>query len=394
MSSHPLDAWALDPDVRHLNHGSFGAVPRVALDALRELRTEMEGNPCRWFRGLPERVAPARAELARHLRVTPDTLALVPNASAGVSTVLGGVELPAGSEVLLTDHSYGAVTMGVRRAAERAGARVRTLHIPLDATPEDIAARFADALRDSAAPTSLVVVDQVTSATARLFPVADIAAHAHAAGALVLVDGAHAPGMLADPVADAGEADFWVGNLHKWPCAPRGTAALVARGDLAQRLYPLTDSWGAPYPFPERFDHQGTLDLTPWLAAPRSLDFVEERFGWDTARHRMAELAGQAQKLLADALGVDTAAVDGSPAPAMRLVPLPEGTATDQDAAHALQHHIADAIGCETAVTTWNGRGFLRLSAHLYNDLDDYAYLADRLPAALAQFSGRHVHSG
>ncbi|MCX5536980.1 aminotransferase class V-fold PLP-dependent enzyme [Streptomyces sp. NBC_00006] len=384
MSSHPLDAWALDPDVRHLNHGSFGAVPRVTLDELRALRTEMETNPCRWFRGLPERVARARTDIARYLRVAPDTLALVPNASAGISTVLSSLELPPGSEVLLTDHSYGAVTMGVTRAAERAGARVRTLHIPLDATPAQIAALFADALGDTGAPTSLVVVDQITSATARLFPVADIVAHAHAAGALVLVDGAHAPGMLADPLADAGEADFWVGNLHKWPCAPRGTAALVSRGDRAQRLHPLTDSWGAPYPFPERFDQQGTVDLTPWLAAPRSLDFIEERFGWDAARRDMAELAGEAQQLLADALGVDTGPVGGSPAPAMRLVPLPDGAASDQDAAHALGRHLADTIGCETAVTTWNGRGFLRLSAHLYNDRKDYAYLADQLPTALA----------
>lgn len=154
MSSHPLDAWALDPDVRHLNHGSFGAVPRVTLDELRALRTEMETNPCRWFRGLPERVARARTDIARYLRVAPDTLALVPNASAGISTVLSSLELPPGSEVLLTDHSYGAVTMGVTRAAERAGARVRTLHIPLDATPAQIAALFADALGDTGAPTS------------------------------------------------------------------------------------------------------------------------------------------------------------------------------------------------------------------------------------------------
>ncbi|MET8473582.1 aminotransferase class V-fold PLP-dependent enzyme [Streptomyces sp. NPDC006422] len=387
LDAHPLDAWALDPHVRHLNHGSFGAVPRVTLDALRELRTEMDANPCRWFRALPERVALARAEIARYLRVSPEALALVPNASAGISTVLGSLDLPAGSEVLLTDHSYGAVTMGVRRAAERTGAHVRTLHVPLDATPEEIAALFADALGDTARPTSLVVVDQVTSATARLFPVADIAAHAHAAGALVLVDGAHAPGMLADPLGDAGDADFWVGNLHKWPCAPRGTAALVARGDLAQRLHPVIDSWGAPYPFPERFDQQGTVDLAPWLAAPRSLDFVEERFGWDAARHHMGELAGEAQRLLADTLDADTSTVGGSPAPAMRLVPLPAGVAADQDAAHALQRHLADATACETAITTWNGHGFLRVSAHLYNDGKDYAHLADTLPAALAASS-------
>lgn len=384
MPSRLMDDWVLDPGVRHLNHGSFGAVPRTTLEELRALRAEMEADPDRWFRLLPDRVARARAEIARFLRTGPETLALVPNASAGVSTVLHSLDLPPGSEILLTDHTYGAVGMGAARAAARAGARVRTLHVPLAATAEEITARFADALGDTEAPTALLVVDQITSPTARLLPVADIVRHAHAAGALVLVDGAHAPGMLADPLAAAGDADFWVGNLHKWPCAPRGTAALVARGAQAQRLFPLTDSWGAPDPFPHRFDRQGTLDATPWLAAPRSAAFIEELCGWETARERMTGLADEAQRMLADVLGADTTTVGGSPAPAMRLVPLPEGAAANQDAAHALQRHISDTTGCETAVTSWQGRGFLRLSAHLYNDLADYAQLADALPAALA----------
>lgn len=377
------DDWALDPAVRHLNHGSFGAVPRAALDRQRSLQREMETNPDRWFRGLPERVARARTAVAHHLRTDPGTVALVPNASAGVSTVLDAVELPPGSEVLLTDHTYGAVAMGAARAAARAGARVRTLHVPLEANAEQITTLFADALEDPAARTALVIVDQVTSPTARLLPVEDIVRHAHAAGARVLVDGAHAPGMLADPLALAGQADYWVGNMHKWPCAPRGTAALVARGSTAQDLRPLTDSWGAPDPFPERFDQQGTVDLTAWLAAPHAMDLVEKRYGWDRARRHMDRLAGEAQQLVASALGADLTGVTVGEAPAMRLVPLPPGTATDQDSAHALQRHISGTTGCETAVTCWRGHGYLRLSAHLYNDRSDYVYLAERLPAAL-----------
>ncbi|MEU1803197.1 aminotransferase class V-fold PLP-dependent enzyme [Streptomyces sp. NPDC019937] len=375
-----LSHWALDPSVRHLNHGSFGAVPRVALTRQQTLREEMETNPDAWFRTLPERVGEARAALARRLRVPAEATALVPNASAGVSTVLNSLALPRGSEVLVTDHAYGAVAMGVARAAARAGARTRTLHIPLTATADEIAAVFAAALTPA---TSLVVVDQITSATARLFPVAEITRLAHAAGAKVLVDGAHAPGMLADPVGASGDADFWVGNLHKWCCAPRGTAALVARGADAQDLWPLTDSWGAPYPFPRRFDDQGTVDLTAWLAAPRALEFIEERYGWDTARAGMTKLAEVAQGILADALGADPAEVAGAPAPAMRLVPLPAGVATDHEASHAVQRHIAAVTGCETAITSWGGRGFLRLSAHVYNTVADYEHLAERLPECL-----------
>ncbi|MET7761804.1 aminotransferase class V-fold PLP-dependent enzyme [Streptomyces sp. NPDC005355] len=387
MTDQPLTDqphWTLDPSVVHLNHGSFGAVPRTVQAAQRALREEMEANPDTWFRELPGRVGRARAAVGRFLRVPADRTALVPNASAGVSTVLAGLALPRGGEVLLTDHAYGAVAMGAARAAERAGARVRTLHIPLEATAGEIAAVFDGALSGA---TALVVVDQITSATARLFPVAEITRLAHAAGARVLVDGAHAPGMLADPVGLAGGADFWVGNLHKWCCAPRGTAALVARGPEAQSLWPLTDSWGFPHPFPRRFDEQGTGDHTAWLAAPRSLEFIDEAYGWDAARDRMTKLAEVAQGLLADALHADLTAVGGSEAPAMRLVPLPAGLATDHPTAQALQRRIAAGTGCETAITSWNGRGFLRLSAHLYNTVTDYAHLAERLPGVLTAAS-------
>ncbi|GAA0642329.1 aminotransferase class V-fold PLP-dependent enzyme [Streptomyces malaysiensis subsp. malaysiensis] len=372
--------WTLDPSVVHLNHGSFGVVPRTVQDVQQALREEMETNPDAWFRDLPDRVGLARAAVARFLRVPAEHTALVVNASAGVSTVLGSLTLPPGGEVLLTDHAYGAAAMGTVRAAERAGARVRTLHIPLESTAEGIAAVFEGALSEA---TALVVVDQITSATARLFPVAEITRLAHAVGAKVLVDAAHAPGMLADPVGLAQGADFWVGNLHKWCCAPRGTAALVASGPGAQDLWPLTDSWGAPDPFPQRFDIQGTLDLTAWLAAPRSLEFIEETYGWDLARARITKLAEVAQGMLADALGADLTAVRFGEAPAMRLVPLPAGLATDHEAAQALQRRIAVGTGCETAITSWDGRGFLRLSAHLYNTVSDYERLAECLPGVL-----------
>ncbi len=68
--------------------------------------------------------------------------------------------------------------------------------------------------------TSFIVLDQITSATAMLFPAQRIAAEAHRRGIRILVDGAHAPAQLADPVGGL-QSDWWVGNFHKFPCAPR-----------------------------------------------------------------------------------------------------------------------------------------------------------------------------
>ncbi|MGO4419762.1 aminotransferase class V-fold PLP-dependent enzyme, partial [Streptomyces sp. MCAF7] len=220
------EAWSLHPGERHLNHGSFGAVPVVAQREQQRLREEMERSPVLWFATLPGKVAAARTAVAGFLRVAPEDLALVPNASGGASVVYANVPLRPGAEILVTDHGYGAVTMGAERLARRRGATVRTAHVPLDADEEQAYAALVAELSET---TGLIVLDHITSATARRMPVERIAAVARERGIPLLVDGAHVPGLLADPTAGL-DCDFWIANLHKFGCAPRGTAALVARG--------------------------------------------------------------------------------------------------------------------------------------------------------------------
>ncbi|WP_419668394.1 aminotransferase class V-fold PLP-dependent enzyme [Streptomyces sp. 2-1] len=370
-------AWSLDPVMKHLNHGSFGAVPLVAQERQNELRAEMDSSPVVWFPALPQKIADARVDLAAFLRATPDDLALVPNASAGVSVVLNALPRRRGGAIVVTDHGYGAVTMGAERLARRWGGEVRTARVQLDADEEQAYEAVMVEVDDA---TDLIVVDQITSPTARRMPVERIGAEAARLGIPLLVDGAHAPGLLAAPL-DGLTCDFWVGNLHKWGCAPRGTAALVARGAQREDLYPLIDSWGAPDPFPDRFDQQGTVDVTGYLAASTALDFVDRTWGWDTARRYMDDLAGYAERLVGAAfaeLGAVPGVVDvGMPVPGMRLVRLPEGLAGSRIEADTLRDRAARELGVEAAFTSFDGIGYMRLSAHVYNTAADYEYFAE-----------------
>jgi isopenicillin-N epimerase len=370
------DTWTLSRETVHLNHGSFGAVPTAVSEYQSALEAEMNSIPGDWFSALPLRVGSARARIASFLGVPAESTALVPNASAGVSVVLASLALPAGAEIIVTDHAYGAVHMAAERAVRRVGGRVRVVPVDLDAAGPDVTHAVVDAVGDR---TGLVILDQITSATARLFPVAEIATVCRALGVPVLVDAAHAPGMLARPL-EGNAADYWVGNLHKWGCAPRGTAALVASERVADDLYPLIDSWGAPDPYPVRFDTQGTIDLSSYLAAPESLDLLEKLFGWDAARAYMADLADYAEAVIGSAfesLGGEPARVDvGMPVPAMRLLALPGGLATTPAEAHGLRDRVAE-LGFQTAITSWRGRGYLRLSAHVYNVAGEYDAFAD-----------------
>ncbi|MET7833989.1 aminotransferase class V-fold PLP-dependent enzyme [Micromonospora sediminicola] len=376
--------FSLDPSVSHLNHGAFGAVPIPVQRAQQRLRDEMESNPLRFFtQGLVDRIAHARRHLATFLGADPDGTTLVGNVTAGAAVVLQSLALRPGDEVVTTDHGYGAVALSVARECARTGAVSRTLPVPLSATDEELVEIVRDGLRPGR--TRLLIVDQLTSPTARLFPTSALVAVAREQGVPVLVDAAHAPGMLPTTVASVG-ADFWVGNLHKWAYAPRGTAALVVAERWRERIQPLVVSWEQDAGFPTRVEWQATLDYTGWLAAPVGL-FTLRSLGVDRVRAHNAALAAYGQRVVGDALGVapERLPEPGGPAVAMRLVPLPPGVATTLDTARELRARIADRIGAEVSVAGWNGRGYLRLCGQVYNTPEEYDRLAVRLPTLLAQ---------
>lgn len=373
--------FTLDPAVAYLNNGAFGAVPLPVQRAQQRLRDELESNPVRFYTaGLGDRLAHTRKHLAGFLGADPGGAALVANATAGVSVVLQSVGLRAGDEVVVTDHGYGAVAIAVERWCQRAGAGTRLVRLPLRATDDEIVA----ALRQAVVPgrCRLVIVDQVTSPTARLFPVVRITAALRDSGAPVLVDAAHVPGMLPVRVDELG-ADFWIGNLHKWAFAPRGTAVLVVSTRWRERVEPLVTSWEQAAGYPVAVEMQGTLDYTPWLAAPAALHTLRS-LGLDMVRQHNASLAAYGQRVVGAALGLTPTDLPAPGGPvSMRVVPLPAGCVTTSADASALRRRIATELATEVSVHAWGDGGLLRLSAQVYNTADEYDRLAARLPNLL-----------
>jgi isopenicillin-N epimerase len=380
------DAFLLDPSVVHLNHGSFGAVPRVVAEAQQRVRDRAEANPMRFFRvESPGLRAEARAVAAAFLDVGADELAMVRNVTEAIATVLAGLarqgRLGAGDVVVLCSQSYGAVQRAVARWCARTGASYDVVDLPVAGQHAVDAHRAALArAAEAGRRVRLVVVDHITSPTGTVLPVAAIAAAAREAGALTFVDAAHVPGHLpADPAGTG--ADFWSGTWHKWGFAPRGTTALWVAAPERDGLEPLTTSWNDGLPFPQPFDMRGTDDYSAWMCLQVAVDFWTEAGG--------AAIAGRAARLLDEAAGVVAAALPAvdaplpaTPAPCRRLVPLPDGVATTLEDADALYQRLS-ARGVEVQVTPYGGRGHLRLSAAVYNEIGDYERLAELLPAAL-----------
>jgi isopenicillin-N epimerase len=365
-----LDAFGLDPDVLHLNHGAFGVAPIIVRQAAAAWRERAERNPHRFNRvEVPGLVAAAREHAAGFLGVDPSRTAWVRNVSEGVSAVLGSLELRPGDELVISTHGYGAVRKALGHHAARTGARIIEVAYPVGAEDSAIVSVYADAC---SCRTRLVVIDRITSPTATVVPVAAVTAAIAGTGATVLVDAAHAPGQLRDDIPELG-ADHWIGNLHKWAYAPRGSAILWSRpgADVA----PAVLSWQLDDGYAAAFDYPGTWDYAGWLAAADGLAYWSALGGWDAVA-RLSGLVTSGQKRVAEVLGVTLEQLPSAPAPTMRLVPLPGGALTSPDQVDPLYEALSQRRRIEVAPVCFDGVGYLRIAAAPYNTEEDYDRLA------------------
>lgn len=387
--SSSIAHFALDPTIVQLNHGSFGACPREVLDAQARLRGAMEASPTRFYvRELPELLERSRAALAEFVEADRQDLVFVRNATQAVGAVLASARLAPGDELCTTSHAYGACKNALQHWAGRAGARVIVADVPFPIRgPEEVVAAVLDAVTER---TRLVLLDHVTSPTALVLPIEPLIRELEARGVAVLVDGAHAPGML--PLAlDSLGASYYTGNLHKWVCAPKGVGFLHVRRDRQSDLHPAVISHGYTSRrqrsrFLEEFDWVGTDDFTPALCLPAALECLPRIAGgtWDTVRRRNHELTLRARDLLCAALAMEAPAPDamlGSMATlTLPFTGTPSRSAWDVD---PLQLALYDEHRIEVPLFAWPTPETrqVRVSAQLYNQLEDYQGLARALAA-------------
>jgi isopenicillin-N epimerase len=375
--------WCLDPSVTYLNHGSFGACPAAVLAEQAALRLEMEREPVDFLSvSLPARLNAARETLAEFLGADPANLVFLPNATAGVNAVLRSLALEPGDELLVTNHTYAACRKTIDFVAARTAAHVVTANLPFPCRHEE---EIIAAVLGCVSPrTRLALMDHVTSATALIMPLARLVADLSSRGVDTLVDGAHAPGMVPLRLSELGAA-YYTGNAHKWLCAPKGAAFLHVRPDRQAPLHPTVISHGYPAGFQAEFDWTGTFDPTPWLCIPAAIRFIGSLLpgGWPQVMACNRDLTLRARALLLESIGVD------APCPepmigSMASLPLPPAAVGSP--AHRRSSEDLHAWFRDRRVETWlypHPVPLLRISAQLYNDLDQFKQLASLLEEAL-----------
>ena len=394
--------WPLSPEITFLNHGSFGSCPRPVLEFQKNLRDRMESEPVQFLAGQLEPLWDhARENLASFVGAPPDELVFVQNATMGVNTVLHSLSFGPEDELLVTNQEYNASRNALNVAAEKWRSKIVVAEIPFPVQSED---QIIAAVLDKVTPrTRLALLDHVVSQTALVLPLAKIIPALKERGVETLVDGAHAPGMIPLNLRELG-ATYYTGNCHKWICAPKSVGFLHVPRQKQQGVRPLVISHGANSPRHDRsrflieFSWMGTWDPTPCLSVPEALRFMGTLHpdGWPGVMAHNHRLALDGRALVAKALGT-ALPCPGEMIGSMAALPLPpspvDPMATSPLYRDALQQSLYKEHRIEVPVLTWPAPApgstmqprLIRISAQLYNRIEDY----QRLASALTELSKR-----
>jgi isopenicillin-N epimerase len=369
-----LGAFSLAPGRIHLNHGSYGAVPRAVQAEQDRLRARIESDPTTFFgEELPPLLREAAGHVARRFGGAAGDWVFCENATAAINGIVASLPLRPGDEILTTSHVYGAVRKTMHLNAERRGARLVIADLP---AAVESANQIVEAVRGSiTSRTRLLVIDHISSATATIFPVAQITKAAKRAGVAVLIDGAHVPGHLSVDVPALG-ADWYTGNAHKWLFAPRGCGLLWTAPARQPCTFPAVLSHGTDEGYTKAFDWIGTRDVTPWLCFEIS-SVMQEKFGGPALVQRNIALAAGGADLIAERLGTMVpvpARLRGAMA-AIPIGPTPKGA----DIAKEMRQSLTLEYGIVAPIYDFGGQVWVRISAQIYNQLDDYRRCAEAL---------------
>ena len=369
--------WLLDPTVTFLNHGSFGATPRCVLQVQQKFREEMEHQPVEFIdRRGSELLTTARNALAGFIHADANDIGFVTNATEGVTAAIRSINFTSEDRIITTHHRYDAIGNTLQHVAKQRGCELTFLPIDLPFRSDDLLGKLEATLQSEAGPTPrLVVMDHVSSVSAIIFPVHDIARLCAKHGVELLIDGAHAPGMLDLDVPAIG-ATYYTGNCHKWMSAPKGAAFLWVHPDHQHDIHPSIVSNYYPQGFRPEFDWQGTRDITAWLSVPAAIKFYDQ-FGWDNVRRHNVELTRYMRELLCNAWDVQPITHESQTSiGSIATIPLPEKVAAIGDT-RDIHAAIYNRSKVEVPVFMVNDQPMVRPSCQIYNTPGDYEKLAE-----------------
>lgn len=359
-------AFALSPQFLNLNNGNCSSHPRAAAAAFEAYYRQANEAPALhlWREQYPRRNA-IRQRLAALAGCPPSEIALQRNATEALHTVLHGIDLPAGAEILCSDQEYPCVEHSLKQRNRREGLRI--VPAPCIEHPGQEARAFAQAL---SAKTALIVCPHITHLSGRIMPVAEIGAMARQRDIPFLIDGAHSFAQLDFRIPEL-NCDFFAASLHKWLCGPLGTGLLYVKSSRIPALWPLHPAPDGEENAMSKFEHSGTRPFALELALGPALD-LHEAIGGARKQARLQYLKNYSVKGLEKLPEIEIL-TDPDPARSCALFVFRAKGTENQELSRRL---MAD-YGIITTVIEHATVSGLRISPHIYtplSELDRFLY--------------------
>ncbi len=278
------DDFLLNPNYRHLNHGSFGACPKPIFEDYQKWQLALERDPVQFFiHDGTAQLQKSKSALAEYINCDPDDVVMTMNPSYSINIIAKSLNLSPWDEVLATNHEYGALDRTWDYYCKKSGAKYVRQEIPIPLTSkEEFIEKFWKGYTHK---TKAIFISHITSTTATIFPVKEICERAKELGLITIVDGAHVPGHIPLDLSKL-KADIYTGACHKWMLTPKGCSFLYVSREIQDQFDPLLISWGynADTPGKSKFlDYhqlQGTRDYSAFLTIPTAIKYLNDN-NWE-----------------------------------------------------------------------------------------------------------------
>jgi len=368
-------------NVFSLDHGSYGATPRVVWNVFRQWQDLMEFEPVQFlsnnmFKFIRDNIRC----LADFVGADPEDIVLVDNATGGVNTVLKSLRYQEGDHIVYLSIEYPAISFTVSHIVNYFNVEATKVEVNVPIDMEKVLQDFEDAITSK---TKICVIDHITSSTALILPVARFVEIAHRKGALILIDGAHAIGHVPLNLKELG-VDFYTSNCHKWLCSPKGTAFLYVKKEHRNDIVPLTVSHGYNENFTGKFAWTGTKDHSSFLCIKPCIEF-RKLIGLENWTNYTYSLVREAYKLLSKKWNTRGVLVEDNDLYIGQfmtiLLPSPrkEIPGTTSEKAIYIQDKLFNDYKIEIPLIQLQDKLYVRISAQIYNEISDYEKLGDAI---------------
>jgi len=266
-------SYTISSNFINLNNGGVSPAPKVVADAMkRYYDISNEGPSYFMWRVVDQGREPLRKNLAQLAGCDAEEIALHRNASEALETVIFGIELKAGDEVVLSKQDYPNMIGAWKQREKREGIKLVWINLELPSEDENyLVKQYTDAFT---AKTKVVQVTHMINWIGQKLPVKKIADAAKKKNIDVLVDGAHTFAQFEFKVPDL-NCDYFGTSLHKWLGAPIGTGFLYVRKEKIKNIWPLFGAGDKEEENIRKFEHLGTRPFYIEQAIDKAIDFYD-----------------------------------------------------------------------------------------------------------------------